>query len=327
MTTRLRDANPYSDEQVDALALHGEDALREAILRHRARPARRRWQWAGLTAGMVATAATLAVVFVGGSTPERAWSAEAVRVAESVPRLLLPGWEVVRADEFVVDDGEMELARGDLRLQLNWRGVRGFRSWVRSRAHESVRLPDAAVPGGTALVFRYKETDDDHTALWRAGRFTMELRGSMSEEEFAAALGSLEAVDVDTWLSAMPESVVLPVDNREVVDGMLADMPVPDGFDADTLVDSRIRDRYQLGAKVAGAVTCAWIARYYEGDRAEATAALETARDWKVLGEMRSQGAYPDVLWEHVDAVLGDGTIIGGKELPVRDVYKEALGC
>jgi hypothetical protein len=333
MSTQLRDANPYSDEQVDALALHGEDALREAILRHRVRP-RRRWQWAGITAGMVATGATLIVLLVGGSTPERAWSAEAVRVAESVPRLLLPGWEVVRADEFSVDEGEMTFARGELTLDLLWTTGESFAAWRKDRADESRRLPDVGVPGGRAIVFAYLDSDRDYRASWLSGPYRVELRvgnapdgQALSPEEFARTAASLRAVNVDEWLSAMPPSAVIPVDSEKVVAEILDGVPVPENFDTTRLADDGVRDRYQLSAKVIGAVACAWIAQYYEGDRAEAAAALRTVTDWKALEAMRSQGAYPEVLVDHVDAVLGDGTIIGGKKLQVREVYKAALGC
>ena len=42
---------------------------------------------------------------------------------------------------------------------------------------------------------------------------------------------------------------------------------------------------------------------------------------------MEREGAYGEVLFQHVDAVAGDGTIMGGKTLTVERSYKDALGC
>jgi hypothetical protein len=89
----------------------------------------------------------------------------------------------------------------------------------------------------------------------------------------------------------------------------------------------------QLGARVAGAVACGWIALWVEaraaGDEAgaqRATTALASARDWPVLREMQAEGDYPRVLWQYADALAGDGTIAGGKPgMSVAGMYRNAL--
>jgi hypothetical protein len=351
MTTHLDDAivhaAPISDEQLHGLALGAAEAeLREAILRT-AVPAPRRlrvrgWSIAGLTA--TAAVAVLAVTLIGGgdelgTSSERAWAAPALRVANAVPRLLLgeEGWTVIRADEFRIDDGEMTFAKDGRTLDLHWRGKPGFARWVRDRANGSTRLPDVELLGTTAVVFRYDEALDDFTALWRTDGNTMELRSGslggeprLNAEDFRRLLASLRAVSVDEWLSAMPASVVLPVDSEKAIDGILADIPLPDGFDRAALQEDAVRDRYQLGARVAGAVACAWIAQWARGDAAqrdEAVAALRSSHGWPILHEMRASGAYPDVLWQYADAVAGDGTVMGGRPLTVQESYKQALGC
>lgn len=98
--------------------------------------------------------------------------------------------------------------------------------------------------------------------------------------------------------------------------------------------DGPLRERYQLGAEVAGAVACAWIDRWVDatergdqGAAAAAAASLNTSREWKILQEIAEFGAYPQVLWEYVDAVNGDGTVTGGSELSVESSYRPALGC
>ncbi len=77
-------------------------------------------------------------------------------------------------------------------------------------------------------------------------------------------------------------------------------------------------------------VACGWIATWVDGgtkQKAEAVAALKTARTWTVLKEMAKQGAYHEVLQQYVDAIAGDGTVVGGKVLTVAESYKSALGC
>lgn len=44
--------------------------------------------------------------------------------------------------------------------------------------------------------------------------------------------------------------------------------------------------------------------------------------------EMDAQGAYPEVLWDHADAVVRGGTdILAGVAVPLEDSYGPALGC
>jgi hypothetical protein len=346
-------AAPISDEQLRGLSLDAAEAeLREAILRTAVPAPRHRglrvrgWSIAGLTA--TATAAVLAVTLIGGgaklgTSPERAWGAAALRVANAVPRLLLgeEGWTITRADEFRVDDGEMTFEKNGRILDLHWRGKQGFARWVRDRANSSTQLADVELLGTSATVFRYKEALDDFTALWRTDGYTMELRSGsldgaprLNAEEYRRLLASLHEVSVDAWLSAMPESVVLPGDSEDAIDGMLAGLPLPSGFDRAALREDAVRDRYQLGARVVGAVACAWVAQWASakdsGDvaaRDEAVAAMGTSRRWPILREMQAQGAYPEVLWEIADAMAGDGTVMGGRPLRVEATYQQALGC
>ena len=345
MTDRLlQDANPVSDAQVAALELDdGERALRDAIVatpRRRRRPLlRRRVTWvAGLG---LAGAAALLVVFLGGTgtvapSPERAWAAPAVRVANAVPRLLLdvPGWTVTRADEFRVDDGEMSFGDGEFTVDLRWIPASMYRDRVDDRAASSDRLADATVAGERAVVFRYEGEIDDFTALWRSGRYTMELRttGSpegrrLDAEAYRRLLTSLKPVGVDAWLAAMPASVVLPADRVRAVEEMLRGVPRPPGFDAGALAaGDAVRDRYQLGAAVTGAVSCAWIRRWLAGD-GDAAAAMATSRDWPILREMQAEGAYPSVVWQYADAMAGDGVVTGGRTRSIEESYRQALGC
>jgi hypothetical protein len=352
---RLRDAAPITDDQVRALTLDVPEADLFAAITAQPRAARarrprhrsRRWALPGLGTAAVAGAAVLIVSLAGGGAggklspaPERAWAASAVRVANAVPRLLIgePDWRVTRADEFTVDEGEMTFSNGSATLDLHWR-TGSFRTWVADRAHSGDALPAIEVLGTRAKVFRYRDSTDDFTALWRSGRLTMELRSGyptrLSEEEYRRVLGSLKVVGVDQWLAAMPPSVVLPAETTRAVDAMLAGIPLPDGFNADALKrDAAVRDRYQLGARVAGAVACGWIEQWTAarraGDREAAAAAVEamqTSRRWPILREMQAEGEYPDLLWELADAMRDDSSIPAGRRMSVDDGYEAALGC
>ncbi len=287
-------------------------------------------------AAAVAAAVVAAITLSGGSS-EQAWAAPLVRVAEAVPRLLVdePGWEITRADQFSVDFGEMTLANGERRLDLKWLPAGQYEHAVATRIAEMDDLATTPVAGAQARVFRYPGTSD-YVAVWQEGDYMVEARGlAPNAEEFRATLAALDEVDVDTWLSAMPASVIQPALQAEAVDEMLAGIPLPPGFDRTTIAtSSAVRDRYQLGAQVAGAVACSWIDRWVAARRAgdevgerEAVEAMATASSWPVLQEMEDEGAYPKVLRQYATAMAGDGLVPAGKLLTVEESYASALGC
>lgn len=317
----------------------------------RARPRITRARVAGLTlAGALAVGAFAlsGISLTGGGElrtgPDQVWAAQALRVAGAVPRIAIgqEGWRVVRADEFQVDDGEMEFARGSDRATLMWRPRATQDDYTKDRAASADRLPAMDVLGSPAAVFRYRGgVGDDLTAIWGSGRYSLELRvtagrGShVSDAQFTAVLRSLKLVSVDAWLGAMPASVVLPQDRDSVVRAMLRGLPLPQGFEAAKLSEGdAVRDRYQLGAAVSGAVACGWIEQWLQagrdGDAGAAQAAsdaLLTSHRWPILNEMSVDGDYPEVLWEFADAIAGDGKVAGSRTPNVEQNYRPALGC
>jgi hypothetical protein len=339
-------ANPIDERELGALPLgHVEIALREAVLRsggHRPaasrRPARRlpsRRLLAGLA---VAALAAVGLVALTGRDPGpsgTAWAAPLVHLAESSPLLLLdrPGWSVTRADETDEVEGEMTFMQGaSHRADLHWR--RGpLEQWQRDRAKEGSQVVHRTVLGHRAQLSQYAGSTD-FTAIWPEGSRVLEFRAVTADlAAFEQLLGSLKRVDVDTWLSALPASVVKSANRAVVVTQMLADIPVPPGFDAASLEsEPTVSDRYQLGAKVTGAVACEWIARWdaarKRGDTAAARAALDamqTSHRWKVLDEMRKDGAWPEVLVGYADAMRGDGRGLTGASLAAE--VRFGLGC
>ena len=284
-----------------------------------------------LAAGLVLALSQL------GRESETAWAAAALRVAEAAPRLTLaePGWRIERAQEFTVEQGEMTFTNGTHELDLHWRPAAEHNSRVADRARSASLDTTANVLGEPARLFRYADTTDDHTALWLSGDYSLEARATLSESRFRDLLASLREVSVDAWLSAMPENVVNPVNHAAAVDEMLADIPVPRGLDLDALrAETSVLDRYQLGARVTSTVACAWIKQWITAtdtsDHAsvqQAIDAMATSHDWAILNEMSTQGAYPQVLRQHADAMQTNTHLPAGSPLTVRESYQNALGC
>jgi hypothetical protein len=226
----------------------------------------------------------------------------AIRAAESSPRLLVEGWEVTRVDEWSGGEGEMTFARDGRTLELRWPAP--------------PKKDLERVHGG---IYRYPGTND-----FTAYVHGVIVRGVAPDSQaFAEALEGLHRVDAEEWLGALPESAVAPRAQAATVQEMLRGIPVPPGFVAPEAT-GETRDRYQFGAKVAGAVACAWIER--GGD--EAREALATARRWPILNEMNAEGDYPEVLWQYADAFVTGGDVAAGKPgVTVQDSYRDALGC
>lgn len=328
----------------------GETALRDAITADPPASAvdrrvpRRRLLRRALAVGLVgATALGIGAVIgidrVGdGASP--AWSAQAVDLAERSPRLLLDdGWTVTRVDESDTRQGEMTFTRGRLTYELHWRAASLHQGYLDDRADpgSTERVGTVSVLGHEATVFRYRRSQD-FTALWLQDGHSLEMRGVTpgGAQGFRDLLGRLRAVDVDTWLGAMPPSSVRPSARAAAVDAMLEGIPVPPGLDVGALRSADlVVDGYQLGAHVSGTVACAWIGRWVDaraaGDTAAAraaTAAMATSHRWPVLRGMQAEGDYPAVLWELADAMATDADVPAGKPgIGVADSYREALGC
>jgi hypothetical protein len=330
----------------DAILASAATADRRAVRPRRRRPPRRL-----LAAVALAACAAVAILSLTGREPGEsgtAWAAPLVRLAESSPLLLIDDsqWRVARADETDSVEGEMTFVHGsepvDLNstahfarsAELNWRGG-SVVGWQRDRAASSVLVVKRTVRGQPAQISQYPESKGakDFTAIWREAGRVLEFRAVAEDlAAFEQLVGSLERVDVDAWLSAMPASVVKAANRPEVVRAMLADIPLPPGFDSTKLENGAIlKDRYQLGAQVTGAVACEWIDRWdaarKRGDAAteqQAEDAMQTAKHWKILEEMKRDGAWTEVLLDYADAMGGDGLWAGR---PLKGDVQEGLGC
>jgi hypothetical protein len=307
-----------------------------ARIRARALAPRRRRRNVGALLGPVAIAACVAAVVLvtaGGDVEVPAPTGQAPQGdVPGAPRLLLGGgWTVTRVDEWQSGSGEMTFERDGQELQLSWMPGRDAGPSKEDGARHVLTFGTA--DGARAAVWRWRGSDEYH-AVWRVGDTSLDARGTASSAAaFAGMVENLRQVGVDEWLRALPASAVAPAERGDAVDEMLDGIPRPPGLDLARLRDSAAtRDRYQLGAQVAGAVACGWIAEWAEARAAgddervrRATAALASSGDWAILREMNAEGDYPEAVWQYADAVAGDGTVMGGKRLTVEESYRAAL--
>jgi hypothetical protein len=144
-------------------------------------------------------------------------------------------------------------------------------------------------------------------ALWSEGADVFELRAAVPDlGAFEERLGWLTKVDPQAWLDAMPAKVVAPGDYDATVRDVLKGIPVPKSFTPVRVPDEGlVTDRYQVGAKTTGTVSCLWLQQWGAarriGDTAaelEADKAMGTSRHWPILREMTKEGAYSEVVWE-----------------------------
>jgi hypothetical protein len=347
LMTKIRSANPVGPASFQEFTESPEgQEIAERIVNTKPageepdRVRRRFFSGTRLVAVGVAAALILGVIGVVSlreSDTGTAWAAPLVRIAENSPRLLIAkaGWEVVRADEFSDTYGEMTFSDGTNAMDLHWIPGKRHKVAVKNRQRSSQELRNLAIAGSQAVLFRYEGTTD-FTAVWRDGVHSLELRGVFpTVDDYRAISETLQKVDVNTWLSAMPESVVKPDVRADRVDEMLADVPVHPDVNVEKLKASElVTDRYQLGAKVSGAVACAWIGQWVDatakgndGRAQEAVDAMASSHNWAILLEMDEEGDWPEVMWELADAMPNDAAVSGGRPMTIEESYASALGC
>ena len=213
------------------------------------------------------------------------------------------------------DNTKPEMLSPKQEIQANWYDAAAFPERVADAANKPAGddsdLGTTTVLGHPVRWFKYKGLDRFHAA-WVEGDQLIEVDGiAGGRDEFASVLNRLVTVDVDTWLRAMPESVVKPASLATTSDAMLKGIPLPPNFVLPKATGT-IRDRYQLGAAVTSQVACGWLDEWFlakdAGDAARAGAAaraMATSRDWPILKEMAAGGAFPSAIWEYADVMNG----------------------
>ena len=351
MTDPIADTTPWPQERVASLPLAGAEhdlleeimstPIRDRTTRHVTEPPVRRtprWLVPVAAALAVALAVGLPLALRGdgdsGSAGGPTYAAGPTRVAESNPRLLVraPVWSVSDVQGFTRSEGEMTFTDGPHELEVSWRPAASYQDYLADRSHDMVGRP-SEVLGRRATTFRYNGTDFT-TILAPAKVSFLEIRGDLgSRRAYRDILAALTPVSVQTWLAAMPPSVVKPKDMDATVAKMLTGVPLPAGFDSRPLSRDLPNDRYQVGATVSGAVACAWLSRWdtavKAGDDAaakQAVNAMATSHRWKVLRDMDAEGDYPEAVWETADGMKGKHLDLFDGKL-TRQVWTQGLGC
>lgn len=280
-----------------------------------------------LAGGIVAGALAAVIAFVGdggGGGPTEAYAQEAVRVAQANPRILVgePGWRVESVGGFEPEEGDLVFARDGERIGLDWRPAAGYESYTRQLADLSVR--ETEVLGAPARTYgedgRYRTVIPPTESVY-VEIYPMTVR--WSQERWQRFLGSLERVDLETWLGAMPPEVVLPDEAGGNLATLLEGVPVPPGFRAEQ-IDSRQLSggERRVAATVTYAVTCAWFdewaAAKRSGDAGAASAAVEALQgygSWSTrehytdgsvaaLGDLMADSEPRDISESYVDQQL-----------------------
>ncbi|GAA3827405.1 hypothetical protein [Nocardioides panacisoli] len=321
--SRLPIQEGRADLLEEIMAIPTETPVTTDDLAERRESRRRRWLPAlGAAAAVAAIAAAVAVprLLDGGTTA--AHLPVAAPGGGEIAVLQAPGWQLVNADSVDEGGGEISYQSGDETLDIDWRPADQYDSYLTDR-QDIGKAEKVTVLGKPSLLWAYSA--EDHTVIRPVvGDFMLEFRGSgMDEAAYRSLLGHLLAIDPADLDSYLPDSFVTDDERPDVIAQMLAPIPVPDGFDKD--IQSDEIERYQLGAQVTGAVTCAWLDEYVaakqDGDKAamqQAVDAMATSRDWPILKEMRPEGGWSQVIWQFADE-LAAGT--------VPEDYAGQIGC
>jgi len=243
--------------------------------------------------------------------------------------------------------GMLPAAVRQRKVELNWRV--GDPQFAQAVPHP-IRL---AVLGTTAFVNTHagrvisrnsegkhvfepgKPGDRQMVATWSEDGYVLEMRAAVPDlAAFAERLSWLKRVGSQTWLDAMPPSVVKSADHDAVVREMLKGIPLPSTFRPSNVPGEGLTtDRYQVGAAVTATVSCLWFRQWGQarrnGDRAaelEAEKAMATSRHWPVLRELAKDGAYPATIWKLAEEMPSGYREYAGHRWRLLP-QAEALGC
>ena len=275
-------------------------------------------------------ALAVAIVLVGdedgGGGPSTAFAQDAIRVAEANPRILVgePGWRVESVGGFEREEGQIDFSRGGQRIGLEWRPAAEYRPYTRQLPDRAVR--ETEVLGTPARTWTYGGEGRYRTVIPPIDGVYVEIYPMTvlwSPERWQRLLDSLERVDVETWLSAMPPEVVLPSEADDNLEALLRGVPVPPGFSAEQIDRRAVSGgERHVAATVTYAVTCAWFdewaaARQSADDDAAAAAvdALKGYSGWstrehytdssvKALGDLMADSEPSEISKTYVDGQL-----------------------
>lgn len=282
-----------------------------------------------------------------GRGADRVWAAELVSIAEASPRFLIQqeGWTVARVDEFRADYGEMTfengkdcnllpLKEGCYWISLFWRPADTHDDYFADRKRGADSSSRTTIAGHETVVFESANVfGTTYEAMWLDGDDSLELRSDLipNLDEFNAVAATLQTVDVDTWLSAMPASVVKPDEREDAVDKILARLPVPASLDVEALKQSEmVMNDSSLDYDVMNAVVCGWIQQWVDGTKAGDKRAIREAVasiGWPGWAERDNHGQWSSFLSDIAEGMKTNTPVNGDRSLPIGVTYQRHIGC
>ena len=242
------------------------------------------------------------------------------------PRLLIdqPGWKVVYTEESMPTAGEVQYKNGRRNLQLDWYAANLRQGYYDDRKAEST--PEKVTVLGQESVLFQSSPKFFEVLLPADGKtFLMIGGGGVDRATFLADVNDLKPVTQAQWDTAMPKTVVTPGEAIRVGKEMVADVPLPPGYDTSKPAAPGTNDYYQYGAAVMAKVACGWLKEYEtaraasnEAGMARVGRALSTNPHWKVLQTMAKSGGYPIIMRTYLERAI--------KRQDLGN-YQPAIGC
>lgn len=230
---------------------------------------------------------------------------------------------------------ELTWYRGDLAETVS--AVRGWPHPNGQRWIEAPVLDTTAQVDTRAEFYANLGGPGDHqmTAYWSEDGYVLELRAAVPDQAaFEERLSWLRRVDSQTWLDAMPATVVKAAEHDAAVREMLKGIPAPKTFKPSRVPDEGLTtNRYQVAGAVTATVSCLWFLQWGEarrtGDsaaRIEAERAMATSKRWPILREMSQDGAYQNTIWQLAEEMPQGYWDFRGKKRRLL-AHAESLGC
>ena len=284
-----------------------------------------------------------------------AWDPEVVEAAGATPRLLVtePGWQIsfVMFADGIGDEQQINFDNGDQQATLEWTTGNTVDEIVTDLTLEGLTAEQTTVLGHDASLLGLSmpvaepspgtvpdETPADeqaYAAVFFDGQFTIELVAQVkARSDFLDLVDSLEQVEAEAWLSALPDEQIPVADREAFVTDVLADVPTPPDFEGEQFTTGPLEHPYFLTARVIGQVSCGWISSWLsaraDGDDVAEQAAVDAMAaitESDAVDRMAAQGGFGSAVAQYADAIATDGTVTMGRDLTVEESYRDALGC